>query len=426
MRARWHQRGNGSLRFSRRHGLQKQLFVWFVITLLMSAVVGGAVVATISRGLRGDTPHVETMSRWISRPFEVHWHDAERRTELLAEASEDFGFDIRAFDASGQQVFESGRTCAWPWKVPILVNGADAGRIEMCRRSRMFNPTNVLGILGALVAVWFASRALARKLGGPIIRLATSVSDIAEKAVGSDSIRPENYRGELRELAQTVKDMAHALETRVASQKRILAAVSHELRTPLSRLKVISELLNTGRDVKGHLGSMDDEINELELLVSQLIDSSRLEFKALNWSEENASRLLLASAKAVGLEANIAASPTEPLMIRVDAMLLRRALINVMRNALIHGAAPIELHLGQKEQEAYFDVIDSKGTLSASRFEAAVRGENVGDAKADGLGLGLHLAAGIAQALGGRLELVDSGPLKTCVRLWVPLAATAP
>jgi signal transduction histidine kinase len=276
-----------------------------------------------------------------------------------------------------------------------------------------------------MLAVWFASRLLARKLGGPVIRLATSVSDIAERAVSSDSIRPENYRGELRALAQTVKDMAHALETRVASQKRVLAAVSHELRTPLSRLKVISELLGTGRDAKGHLSSMDAEINELELLVSQLLDSSRLEFKALNWSHEDAVDLLRVSAKAAGLETNIGEVPAEPMTVRVDALLLRRALINVMRNALIHGAAPIELRVGRQAQEVCFDVVDSKGTLSASRFEAAVRGENVGDAKADGLGLGLHLAAGIAQALGGRLELVEGGPTRTCVRLCVPLVNDA-
>jgi K+-sensing histidine kinase KdpD len=200
----------------------------------------------------------------------------------------------------------------------------------------------------------------------------------------------------------------------------LLAAVSHDLRTPLSSIKAsVTSLLQPDvqwapGDTKEFLKTIDEESDRLNRLVGNLLDMSRLQTGGLN--------LVM---RRVGIDEVVAAAltevrkPGEAVTVDVpeslsrvwaDLALLERAVANVTRNALAHSPAgmPVTIEATESDDRIDVRVIDrGPGIPPDKRAQAFLPFERLGEA-GEGVGLGLSVAHGFVDAMGGSLQIRDT------------------
>ena len=201
--------------------------------------------------------------------------------------------------------------------------------------------------------------------------------------------------------------MANRIETLLKAERRLLQDVSHELRSPLARLEFAVELARTSPDQNRSLDRIKKEIDRLSTLVSELLQVTRAE-------SDPESRNLVALDLQDLIEAVIEDSKVEadarrvtlqttnaPVSLEVlgDRELLRRAIENVLRNAIRYAPeeSQVEIRLLRLGTEAVISIRDfgpgvppeSLPHLFEPFFRAeADRNRNSGG----GVGLGLSIA----------------------------------
>ncbi|MET0693753.1 MAG: DUF4118 domain-containing protein [Propionibacteriaceae bacterium] len=229
-----------------------------------------------------------------------------------------------------------------------------------------------------------------------------------------------------RELAlvesRRAADLAEANRTRTA----LLAAVSHDLRSPLSAIKAaVSSLRNTEiawspADEADLLAAIEDSADRLTTLVGNLLDMSRLQMGTINplvTDLDLASAVEWALGPIVGSEqVEVDLSP-DALMALVDPGLLDRVIANVVENALRHTPAGTRVQIsstaGLTDDDAplvSLRIVDhGPGIPEASRDALFAPFQRLGDVpNGDGLGLGLAVARGLTEAMGGTLSAEDT------------------
>jgi two-component system sensor histidine kinase KdpD len=233
----------------------------------------------------------------------------------------------------------------------------------------------------------------------------------------------------LAEQAAAAGTLAEADKLRTA----LLSAVSHDLRTPLASAKAavtslrMQDVVFDEYDRDELLATADESLDRLVRLVENLLDMSRLQAGALGMSPQPMS-VAEAVAKAVdvlgpaGRDVAIHA-PDDLAEIDVDPVLLERILANVLSNALRHSPAGRPPLITASEHAGYVEVriIDhGPGIPVADRDRVFLPFQRVGDRDNEtGVGLGLALSRGLAEAMGGTLEpeTTPGGGLTMTLRL---------
>jgi len=237
---------------------------------------------------------------------------------------------------------------------------------------------------------------------------------------------------ELQELeveAETVSTLSAASELRAA----LLSAVSHDLRTPLSAIKAsVTSLLQQDVDWtpdarSNFLETIDEETDRLNALVGNLLDMSRLQAGALEISTApvGLEEVLPAALHSLGVgEDSIVVDVTESLpRVVADPGLLERALANVIANAIRYSPteAPPRVTAGVVDGIVDVRVVDrGPGVPRDERDRLFVPFQRLGDSAQDqGVGLGLAVAKGFVEAMGGEIEVEDTpgGGLTVVLRL---------
>ena len=235
--------------------------------------------------------------------------------------------------------------------------------------------------------------------------------------------------GELEAEVEAASAVSAANELRAA----LLSAVSHDLRTPLAAIKAsVTSLLQ--RDVdwtpearQEFLATIDEETDRLNALVGNLLDMSRLQAGALEISTEPvgleeivpaALRSLRAPEDSVQLE--VAESLPRVL---ADPGLLERALANVIANAIRFSppGSPARVTAGAIDGIVDIRVVDrGPGVPATERNRLFKPFQRFGDSgQSEGVGLGLAVAKGFVEAMGGEIEADDTpgGGLTIVARL---------
>lgn len=202
-----------------------------------------------------------------------------------------------------------------------------------------------------------------------------------------------------------------ALRARDAMQSLLVRGVSHEFRAPLAAISAAAGALERVSEPERRtelLGAITEETARLERLVANLLDLSRLEGGALvprlDWCAVD--DLVTGGRRASGVafrpgELEVALDPSHPL-VQADQVLTERILSNLLRNAVIHGAPPV--HIASRAGDGVLElVVDDSGgglpdDLRATAFAPFVQGEG-----RPGIGVGLALSRGLAEAQGGTL-----------------------
>jgi signal transduction histidine kinase len=237
---------------------------------------------------------------------------------------------------------------------------------------------------------------------------------------------------ELYTLILAWNDMAERIERQVGAQRELLANVSHELRSPLARVRMALALLPEDPATQKRILDIEADLGELDALIEQILETSRLEATGLpTHTERFASDSLLdevlGRAAVDPLTSPLAATrrPDDPVItIDGDRALLRRALFNLVENAAKYGAAPVELSVERSDAGVALVVTDHGAGVAAEERERVlrpfIRGDRAHTPGRGGVGLGLSFAARVAHVHGGSIELGDASPHGLVVRLHLP------
>ncbi|WP_109123883.1 ATP-binding protein [Dyella sp. C11] len=271
-------------------------------------------------------------------------------------------------------------------------------------RAPLVRSTLLTVLLSTLVVLLLAA-SYARSLTQPLKRLADAAPSVVGGTPPPDL--PHGAAGELVELNAALGMAAADVRRNARERDVMLAAISHDLRTPLARLRLGLELSSASIEPSLREGLVSD-IEAIDALSAQFIAYVR------DGSEESTSPVDLAAllrelATLNDVDANTwQVDVPEHVRILGKPMALRRAIDNLMRNAMRHGAAPYGASLVVAGNEARC-VITDHGTgvpehLLNRLGEPFLRGN---EARSDAVGNGLGLASTrrIAAQHGGRLLL---------------------
>lgn len=218
------------------------------------------------------------------------------------------------------------------------------------------------------------------------------------------------------ELARQA-DAARELELGNRVRTALLAAVSHDVRTPLAALKVAVSTLRTpgvhwsDEDRDELVAAADQATDRLIRIVADLLDMTRLQSGGIRLSLEDVALDDLVARAAAG-EPGVSVSVPDGLpTARVDVGLTDRVLANLTANAVRHGAdGPVELVAGQTAEGLEVRVVDhGPGVPDDLKGRMFAPFERLGvNARGDGVGLGLTVAQGLAEAQGSVIRARDT------------------
>jgi len=219
-------------------------------------------------------------------------------------------------------------------------------------------------------------------------------------------------------LAAEADALARADELRTG----ILRAVSHDLRTPLASIKASASSLRQSdvdwpAEVRDDfLASIEEETDRLTTIVSNLLDMSRLQAGAVRPALRRVSleEVLPATVLALGARRSLVdlAIPHDLPDVLVDPALLDRVLANLLGNALEFAppATRVRVHAHASGNQVHLYIVDhGPGIRPRDRTTVLQPFHRLSDSTSNsGVGLGLAIAEGLTEAMGGALELRDT------------------
>lgn len=235
-----------------------------------------------------------------------------------------------------------------------------------------------------------------------------------------------------RQALQRSVGEATALARDSTARTALLSAVSHDLRTPLAGIKAAigslrsTEVIFSAEDEAELEAAIEESADRLDVLIGNLLDMSRLQAGALVASPRpvDLGEIVPAAVAGVGEPERVTWSldPSARLVL-ADPGLLDRVIGNIVENAVRHQPRPGTVRvatsgLGDRVQVRVVDT--GPGVPEDGRDRIFLPFQRYGDAPAgDGVGLGLAVARGLAEAMGGEVsaEQTPGGGLTMVVDL---------
>ena len=259
--------------------------------------------------------------------------------------------------------------------------------------------------LAAAVISLVAATLLVRRVNQPLQQLAVAAA-VLGKGNYPDPILASGPT-EIKQVSQSFNQMLADVKALDQERAVLLAGISHDLRTPLTRMRLATELLNVDADLKR---DMTQDIDEMEAIVKQFLDFARVaDQEPTSLAELNEIIREVVSHydhRGVDIQLNLEAIPAMPL--RLTA--IKRALINLVENAIKYGQPPIEISTSHANGRTLLKVRDHGHGIPASDHERLLRPfTRLTEARGgpSGAGLGLAIVDRIAKVHGGRLTLAS-------------------
>lgn len=351
--------------------LYLKIFIWFWVAMIIINVATFAIFAlTRPTPIRRSWRDLTQVGPNAQRAAEIYEQSgAAALTSALQNTEKTSGVSATFFDENGKEL--SGRT-APPGAGELIARAAESREIEFNFAGRetivarpvvsskgaryMYvahipRPTFQQGlqpqllrllvilVIGGIFCFW-----LARYLTTPLLKLRTTTNELAEGNLGARvADKLTKRRDEVGQLGRDFNGMAERLESMVRAQQRLLGDISHELRSPLARLGVALGLARqrSGAEANGALDRIERESDNLNEMISQLLELTRLE-SGTDGRKRTAVDLASlvrdvaedADYEARGVNRSVQVVWTERCTINGIEDLLRSAVENVVRNAV--------------------------------------------------------------------------------------------
>jgi two-component system, OmpR family, sensor histidine kinase KdpD len=237
-----------------------------------------------------------------------------------------------------------------------------------------------------------------------------------------------------RERLRTQAAQAEALAEGNRMRTALLAAVSHDLRTPLASIKAAVSSLRqtdvewTAADQADLLATIEQNADRLDGLIGNLLDMSRLHTGSLQPFLRSTAVDEVAPVALRGLDApgNLRMMVPDGLpLLLADPGLLERVLANLFSNALRHSppSQPPALHARRRGGSVVLEIVDHgpgvPDELKPRIFEPFQRFDD----RSTGVGLGLAVAKGFTEAMGGLIAAADTPGGGLTIRVTLPVAS---
>ena len=277
--------------------------------------------------------------------------------------------------------------------------------------------TAVFGL--GVVALWLVNRVTA------------PLKDLAQAAerLGRDlTVEPLREVGpaEVRVAARAFNAMQARLMRQIEGRTGMLAAISHDLRTPITQVRLRTELAPDSPERTKTLTTLD----EMNTIIGTFLDFARV-------SSDAEPRAFVDLGSLVGSicddfadgGADVSFHEHNALTYWCKRVAMKRALSNVIRNALVYGQCA-RVAMSHEGTDILVSIEDNGPGIPESQMEAVFQPfRRLGQGKtrhSGGVGLGLSIAQSIVEDHGGTISLINNlgGGLRVEVRL--PAGATAP
>ena len=307
----------------------------------------------------------------------------------------------------------------------IRVNrdGYDFYMYRSAQEEGLFNYFVLYTALALAALILFLNYFMVNKMLNPVRLLKQGAERIRQ---GDLSYRVKsNLQDELGELTESINHMADSLQSMLEAKRQLLMAISHELRTPITKAKLRMEFMPES-DEKDQL---KEDINEIDLLISDLLEAERLnnDHSALV-SERvllaNFIRSIAESFKSNNGEIEIDI-PVNDLEFEIDKLRIRLLITNLLNNAVRHGKGNlINVRVSFSGDRGIIEVKDNGEGISEEHItqitEPFYRADSARQRNTGGFGLGLYLCRLIAQAHGGEMIIVSQEGQGTQITVNLP------
>ena len=211
------------------------------------------------------------------------------------------------------------------------------GSADYFRALAAFRRWLITGGIVALAVVLAITVVAARRITAPVARLAQAARAIGRGELGTRV--PIERRDEIGVLAATLDDMRASLQARDERLQMMLAGIAHEVRNPLGGLELYAGLLRDALAAEPErlqeVARIERELGYLKTVVAEFLDYARrppLDLAPVPLAPLLAEVRELATA--AGAAATVEVAAVDGLAVRADAGQLRRALLNLARNAV--------------------------------------------------------------------------------------------
>ena len=300
-------------------------------------------------------------------------------------------------------------------------------------------------ILLELLSCAGLSYGVARYLSRPISELRSAASrlaqgDLTARVGGTLADRSDEAAGLVREFDQMAERVADLID----AQRRLIGDISHEIKSPLARLSVALGLARRTAETYAprQFDRMERELDRLSMLSGELLTLAKL--------EQGAAPAPLAPVELGAVVARVLSDATfesqtrmgdvvlhqhkGPLMVAGDEDLLRRAIENVVRNAIFYTSpgTKVEIALASPDgRSAALEIRDHGPGVPEEAlphlFEPFYRVDQARARKTGGAGVGLSICERAVRLHGGTIAARNASPRGLIVDISLPLAdATAP
>ncbi len=229
---------------------------------------------------------------------------------------------------------------------------------------------------------------------------------------------PEEGPDDIRQMAEAFNRMQDRLHRFVDDRIRMLAAIGHDLRTPLTSLRLRAEFVEDPDTQR----RMTETIDEIQAMTEAMVAFARGEASVEETRNVDLTALVESLCDNLSdMGQSVDYVETEPVIYRCRPDALRRAIRNLIENAVRYGGSA---KVSVSEQPNSVDiVIEDRGpgipqNLREDVFSPFFRLEKSRNRETGGVGLGMSIARAIVRHHGGDIQLMDNEPgLKAIIRL---------
>ncbi|WP_145111542.1 sensor histidine kinase [Cereibacter sediminicola] len=242
------------------------------------------------------------------------------------------------------------------------------------------------------------------------------LGDLSREVQGRDEtdLRPlatEALQVELLPLRDAVDRLMARLGRALATERSFTANAAHELRTPIAAALAQAQRLiaEAPEALRPRAARLEQELKRLARLSEKLLELSRAEGAGvLGEAPQDLAPILgfVVEDARHGSDGQRLCCDIRPLAARMDPDAFAILARNLVENALLHGAGPVEVELGA----GGLRVTNGGPPVPPDLLDRITLRFQRGTSLREGSGLGLAIAAGIAKGAGWRLELLSPAP----------------